>query len=94
MKGKILNIFNKTDPDAKSEQFAQLIQVIRDDREINKRLIYLLKLDPYQRRNVLNRWLEQLRRKRASENLRQALSCLFDDKVAKKVLTIINNNRV
>ena len=93
MKGKILHIFNKTDPDAKSEQFAQLIQVIRDDREINTRLIHLLRLDSYQRRNVLNRWLEQLRRKSASENLRQALSCLFDDKVAKKVLTIINNNR-
>ena len=89
-----MNFFNKTDPDVKSEQFAHLIQVIRDDREINTRLIHLLKLDSYQRRNVLNRWLEQLRRKSASENLRQALSCLFDDKVTKKVLTIINNNRV
>ena len=89
-----MNRLSKTDPNDDSNQFAQLIQGIRNDPEINKRIIQLLKLDSYQRRNVLNRWLEQLRRKSASENLRQALSRLFDDKIAKKVLTLINNTRI
>ena len=87
-----MNFLNKTNQDSESKQFVQLLQVIREDSAINKKLIQLLKLDSFQRRNVLNRWLEQLRRKSASENLRQALSCLFDDKIAKKVLTLINNN--
>jgi len=82
---------NKTDSHGESEQFAQLIQIMKDDPEINTRLVQLLTLDSYQRRIVLNRWLEQLRRKSASENLRQALSCLFDDNIAKKVLTLIKN---
>jgi hypothetical protein len=88
-----LKILIKTHNNIETRQFAQLIQGIRDDPEINKRVIQLLKLDSYQRRNVLNRWLEQLRRKSASENLRQALSGLFDDNIAKKVLTLINNRQ-
>ena len=50
----------------------------------------MLKLDSYQRRYVLNSWLEQLRVHHASENLLSALSCLFDDKIAEKELTLIN----
>jgi hypothetical protein len=74
------------------ESLKKLIQIIRNDPLINEKVIEMLNMESYQRRNVLNRWLEQLRRKSASENLRQALSCLFDDKIAKKVLTLINSN--
>jgi hypothetical protein len=88
-----LNFLFKIKQNIKSEQFGKLIQVMRNDPEINKRIIQLLKLDSYQRRNVLNRWLEQLRHTSASENLMQALSNLFDDNVAEKVLTLINNHR-
>ena len=90
----ILIFANKTDSHADAEQFAQLIQIMKDDPKINARLIQLLTLDSYQRRIVLSKWLEQLRRKSASENLRQALSCLFDDNVAKKVLTLVNNRNI
>lgn len=88
-----MNLFNKTYPDAEGRQLTQLLQVVKEDSIINKKLIQLLKLDSYHRRNVLNRWLEQLRRKHASENLIEGLSYLFDDKVAKKVLTFINNHQ-
>ena len=50
----------------------------------------MLKLDSFQRRSVLNSWLEQLRVHRASENLLSALFSLFDDKIAEEVLTLIN----
>ncbi len=86
-------LLGKTQYDADSEQFVQLIHVIRDDSEINKRVIRLLKLDSYQRRNVLNRWLEQLRRKSASDKLMQTLTYLFDDNIAKKVLTLITKRQ-
>jgi len=61
------------------------MQIIEKDALVNEKLITMLKLDSYQRRSVLNNWLEQLRQKNAPENLRQALSCLFDDIVAEKV---------
>jgi hypothetical protein len=82
-----LNFLFKTRLNSKSDQFS-------DDDEINNRVVQLLKLDSYQRRNVLNRWLEQLRRDNASEKLTQALSYLFDNDIAKKVSIIINRNHV
>ena len=80
--------------DREFEPFEKLIQVMRDDSFINENVITMLKLDSYQRRIVLNNWLEQLRRKNAPENLRKALSCLFDDIVAEKVLTVINKRLI
>ena len=77
-----------------STEFRRLIQIIQSDEEIRIRIIQLLKLDSYQRRNVLNRWLEQLRRDNASEKLTEALSFLFDNDIAKKVSTIINRHHV
>jgi len=87
-----LNLFNKTYPDAESKQLTQFLQVVKEDSIINKKLIQLLKLDSYHRRNVLNRWLEQLRRNHASENLIEGFSYLLDDNIAKKVLTLINTS--
>ena len=76
------------------EPFIKLIQVMRDDPLINEKVIKMLKQNSYQRRIILNNWLEQLRRQNAPENLIQALSCLFDDIVAEKVLTLINNRQI
>ncbi len=85
-----MNSLNNNDSDSVSRQFTQLLQVIREDSAINKKLLQLLKLDSYQRRNVLNRWLEHLRLIGAAENLLRSLSCLFDDEVAEKTLSQLN----
>lgn len=82
-----------SDNDVQSDSFIQLIEIMRDDPEINERVIDLLNSESYQRRIVLNNWLEQLRRTKAPENLRQALSCLLDDQVAEKVLKLINHHQ-
>ena len=37
-----------------------------DLADINEKIMQLLQIDPYQRRIVLNRWLEQLSRNSAS----------------------------
>ena len=76
------------------DSYIKLIQGMRDDPLINERVVKILNLDSYQRRSVLNNWLEQLRQKNAPENLRQALSCLFDDIVAEKVISLITHQRI
>ena len=76
------------------ETFIKLMQVIQKDPLINEKVNQLLKLESYQRRYNLNIWLEQLRMRQASENLLKALSYLFDDKIAKEVLTLINKRLI
>jgi len=78
----------------KFESLARLIQIMRDDEVINKKVTTVLQMDSYQRRSVLNNWLARLHRQDASQNLLSALSCLFDDKVAEQVLTLINNRKI
>lgn len=71
----------------------KLILVMKEDTLVNEQVINLLKMQSYQRRSVLNNWLEELRKRNASEDLLSALSCLFDNKIAAEVLNIINNRR-
>lgn len=85
---------NNADAETDFEQFAKLIQTIQKDSDIKSRMIQILKMDSYRRRFLLNNWLEKLRRKKAPENLRQALSCLFDDIISEKVLTLINDSLI
>jgi hypothetical protein len=77
-----------------SQSFASLLQVIKADKEIRNRVIQLLKANSYTRRMLLNKWLEQLWRKQASDNLMQALSCLFDDSIAEKVLVLFDSQHI
>ena len=80
-----------SDLDRDFDPLIKLIQVMRDDPVINKKLLSILNLDSFQRRMVINNWLEQLRKQNAQGNLMHALSCLFDDTVAEKVLKIISH---
>ena len=84
----------RRDRDKNFEPFKRLMQVMQNDPVLHERIIQMLKLDSYQRRALLNNWLEQLRTRNASERLLGALSCLFDDKIAEKVLTLINNHKI
>ena len=77
-----------------SQSLASLLQIIKADKEIKGRVIQLLKSTSFTRRLLLNKWLEQLRRRQAPEKLMQALSCLFDDNIAKNVLSLINNHQM
>ena len=84
---------NKTERnEADFESIAKLLQAMRNDPVINKKVINILKLDAYSRRLVLNNWLEQLRRKNAPKKLTQTLSYLFDDIIAEKVFELINRS--
>ena len=80
----------KINKDTGSEEITCLVQTALEDSVIKKRMLKLLQLNSFERRSVLIIWLEQLRLRNASENLLSVLSCLFDDKIAEKVLTLIN----
>ena len=80
--------------DNEFDSLIRLIQVMRDDSVINKKVLEMLKLDSYQRRYVLNNWLERLRGQNASQKLLNALSCLFDDKIAERILALINDQKI
>lgn len=78
---------SKMDNSLKS--FGTLIEIMRDDKDINEKVMAVLRLDSYKRRAILNDWLEQLRIQKAPQNLINALASLFDDKVAEQVLQFI-----
>ena len=89
-----LNSSKQADPNNSIEPLKKLIHVMQKDPIINSEVMKILNLDPYHRRSVLNNWLEQLRLRKAPENLLTALSCLFDDKIAEEVLALINNRKI
>ena len=68
------------------ESILILMDAIRRDSIINKKVLNMLRLDSYPRHIVLSNWLEQLRLNKAPEKLTKTLSILFDDDIAKKVL--------
>jgi len=76
------------------ESIINLIGIMRENREIGTKLKQVLRMKPYQRRTVLNRWLEQLQVQQAPTPLLGALAYLFDDKIAGKVLSLINNHKL
>ena len=92
--GGSLKVSNTEDIDKEFEPLKKLIQVMLDDPVINEKVIKMLQMDSYQRRTVLNNWLERLRRQNAPQNLLSALSCLFYDKVAEKVLALIDDHKI
>ena len=76
------------------ESLGRLIQIMRNDEVINKKVTTVFQMDSYQRRLVLNIWLQQLRKQNASQKLLTALSSLFDDKVVEQVMTLINSRKI
>ena len=87
-----MNLSKSTDSDESFKALVMLIQVIQKDPVINEKVIMLLQLNPFRRRTVLNRWLEQLQERHASPQLLSALPYLFDDKIAEEVLKLIKED--
>jgi hypothetical protein len=75
------------------ERFICLVQAVLEDPVIKQRILKMLKLNSFERRSVLNIWLEQLRLRNASEELLYVLSNLFDDAIAQKTLSMIDKSK-
>jgi hypothetical protein len=76
------------------EEIECLILTVLEDDVIKNRILELLQLAPFERRSVLNSWLEQLRLREASENLLSALSYLSDDVMARKMYALIKTSKL
>jgi hypothetical protein len=87
-----LTVPGKTNSDNNFSDIKRLIQVMQKDPIVHQRVLYMLRLNSYNRRMLLNNWLEQLRTQDATENLLSALAYLFDDKIANEVLILVNDN--
>ena len=59
------------------------------DPLVRKRLIELLQLQPFERRMILNNWIKMYWLKNTGPEIIQALACLYDDKLAAEILTLI-----
>ena len=72
----------------------KVLQAIRRDPVINKKVASILRMDSYPRRIILSNWLEQLRRNHAPQKLLRSLAFLFDDAIAEKVRMLISGHPV
>lgn len=79
--------------DTGSEEISFLVQTALEDPVIKQRILELLQLNLFERRSALNIWLEQLRLRDASEELLYVFSCLFDDTIAQKTLSLIKKSK-
>jgi hypothetical protein len=61
-----------------------------EDPFVRNRLIELLQLQPFERRMILNNWIEIYWLKNTGPEIIQALACLYDDKLAAETLKLIS----
>ena len=78
------------DDDITIKKVEDLFIIVSADPLIKSRILEVLYLNPFIRRNLLNNWLEQLRMLNAQPELIKAITCLFDDAAVKKILQLIN----
>ena len=76
------------------ESIERLLKAMRYDPVINKKVVNIFNMDSYPRHIVLSNWLEQLRRNSAPQKLIQSLAFLFDDSIAEKVRSFINDHQI
>ncbi len=90
MKIKYVKVFDKNNQFvADDENFIALVQVLKEDYKIRSKIEPILSLDKFNRKSALNTWLEQLKFQQAPEKFISLLSCLIDDDIAKKLLSVI-----
>jgi len=74
---------------ADDENFIALVQVLKEDYKIRSKIEPILSLDKFNRKSALNTWMEQLKFQQAPEKFISLISCLIDDDIAKKLLSVI-----
>lgn len=75
---------------AENETFVRMIQVAQEDSEFRHELISVLFLDSFNRRSLLNSFIESMRLKKAPGDLIESFANLLDDEVARAVLEVID----
>ena len=72
-----------------NEAFVTLMRVAREDPEIGRMLNTILGLDRFNRKSLLNTWVEELTMKSAPRDFIEAVGSLVDDDIAARALEVI-----
>jgi hypothetical protein len=72
-----------------SEPFITLMQVAREDPEIKRVLLGILRQNEFNRTSILNTTIEEMRYKGAPESFITALACLLDKDVAQRAYDLL-----
>lgn len=72
-----------------NEAFVKLIQVAKEDSNINKTLISILSMDPFQRKSAIGSLIEDMQLKGAPKKFVAAIANLRDDKFADGALAML-----
>jgi len=72
-----------------NEAFVKLIQVAKEDSNINKTLISIISMDPFQRKSAIGSLIEDMQLKGAPKKFVAAIANLRDDKVADRALAML-----
>ena len=72
-----------------NEAFVKLIQVAKEDSNINKTLIPIISMDPFQRKSAIGSLIEDMQLKGAPKKFVAAIANLRDDKVADRALAML-----
>lgn len=74
---------------SENEEFIRLMQVLGDNPELKRKVTNLLKLDPFNRKSVINTMVHQMILSGEPEHLIEAFSYLTDDKIAEETIRFL-----
>lgn len=81
--------FNKSKKTVIDDSLTNLIQVAFEDEQIRSQIISILSLDKTKRQFLLNYLLQEMKIKKAPEELIDAISAFQDDNIAEKALELL-----
>ena len=74
------------------DDFVTLLSVAQDSPQIRVQLLSILRHTPFQRKSLINTWLEDLKLAGAPSELQNALSALLDEDVADRALLLLQES--
>ncbi len=77
---------------ANDDSFVTLLSVAHDSPQIRVQLLSILRHTPFQRKSLINTWLEDLKLAGAPRELQNALSALLDEDVADRALLLLQES--
>ena len=83
------NLKEKLKNDQTSEPFISLMQVAREDPEIKRVLIGILRQNEFNRTSILSTTIEEMRYKGAPPSFIAALACLLNTAVADRAYDLL-----
>ena len=76
---------------AYDETFVRLIQVAQEEPEIGNRLKSILTQDDFNRKSMINTWIEELKLQKAPSDFIKELSYFLDESVARSALDMLGD---